>query len=400
MKAIIIGGGIGGLSAALALQRVGLRCEVFEQAEALREVGAGLTVWANALRALAQLGVAQRVWSLSSRLDRFEVRTSTGRTLSRISFFNLERKLGVPVGVVVHRAELLRELAAGLANAGPHCGARCVSIEHEADGMIARFADGREARGDLLVGADGLHSVIRSQLQGPAKPRYAGYTCWRGMAELEVKDPPPGLSFETWGPGARFAVHHCGPGRLFWYACRNLPEGGVDSPSGRKPDVQDNFQTWHSPIPEVIEATRGADILRNDIVDRIPLARWGQGRVTLLGDAAHPTTPNLGQGACQAIEDAVCLAATVASGHPVETALRRYEQTRQPRTRAITVDSWRYGRVGQWENPLGCWLRNSLTRWVPSAVSLRLMETRVSHELPRLSNVAGTGRSTPRTHDT
>jgi 2-polyprenyl-6-methoxyphenol hydroxylase-like FAD-dependent oxidoreductase len=204
------------------------------------------------------------------------------------------------------------------------------------------------------------------------------------VAELEVKDPPPGLSFETWGPGARFAMHHCGPGRLFWYATRNLPEGGLDSPAGRKADVHDIFQTWHSPIPEVIEATRGADILRNDVVDRIPLECWGQGRVTLLGDAAHPTTPNLGQGACQAIEDGVCLAATLGSGRPVETALRLYAQMRQPRTAAIVKDSWRYGSVCQWENAFGCWLRNCLTRWVPSAVSVRLIEGRVKYELPQL----------------
>jgi 2-polyprenyl-6-methoxyphenol hydroxylase-like FAD-dependent oxidoreductase len=391
MKAIIIGGGIGGLSAALALRRVGIRCDVFEQADELREVGAGLTVWANAIRALEQLGVVQRVLSLSSKVDRLEVRTSIGKTLARTSFSNMESKLGVPVCVVVHRADLLRELAAGLEKSHTHCGARCVAIANNADGVIARFTDGREARGDFLVGADGLHSVIRSQLHGSSKPRYAGYTCWRGVAELEVEDPPPGLSFETWEPGSRFAAHHCGPRRIFWYATRNLPEGGVDSPAGRKADVRDIFQTWHSPIPEVIEATRGADILRNDIVDRIPLKRWGQGRVTLLGDAAHPTTPNLGQGACQAIEDAVCLAASLAGNRPVETALRLYEQTRQSRTQAITRDSWRLGSLCQWENSFGCWLRNSLTRWVPSAVSLRLIENRVNRELPQLPGFRGDG---------
>jgi FAD-dependent urate hydroxylase len=392
MKAIIIGGGIGGLSAALALERVGIRCDVFEQADELREVGAGLTVWANAIRALEQLGVARRVLSLSSKMDRFEVRTSTGRVLSAVSFRNLEKKLGVPVGVVIHRADLLRELACGLDNGSIHCGARCVSIGSHDGGVIARSADGRDASADLLVGADGLHSVVRSQLHGPAKPRYAGYVTWRGIVELKVTDPPPGLSFETWGPGARFSIHHCGPGRLFWYASRNLPEAGVDSPAGRKTDVQDIFQTWHSPIPEVVKATRDADILRNDVVDRLPLKRWGQGRVTLLGDAAHPTTPNLGQGACQAIEDAVCLAAGLAGDRHVEAALRHYEQVRYLRTTAITKDSWRYGSVGQWENLFGCWLRNRLISWTPSAVSLRLMENRVSCELPGLPGATGKDR--------
>jgi 2-polyprenyl-6-methoxyphenol hydroxylase-like FAD-dependent oxidoreductase len=390
MKAVIIGGGIGGLSAALALERVGIRCDVFEQAAELREVGAGLTVWANAIRALEQLGVAQGVISLGSKVDRFEVRTNTGQILSKLSFANLERTLGVPAFVVVHRADLLRELASGLEKGRTNCGARCVSIENNADEVLARFADGREASADLLVGADGLHSVVRSQLHGPAKPRYAGYACWRGVAHLEVKDPPPGLSFETWGPGARFSVHHCGPGRLFWYGTHNLPEGGVDSPAGRKADVQDVFQTWPPPIPEVIEATPRTEILRNDIVDRIPLANWGRGRVTLLGDAAHPTTPNLGQGACQAIEDAVCLAASLAGRRDVTTALRHYEQARQPRTTAITKDSWLFGSVGQWDNSFGCWLRNRVTQWTPSVISLRLMEKRVSYKPPQLPGPGGT----------
>jgi FAD-dependent urate hydroxylase len=384
MKAIIIGGGIGGLSAALALGRVDVRCDVFEQAEDLREVGAGLTAWANAIRALDQLGVAQRLLPLVSKVDRFEIRTSAGQTLSTISFFNLERKLGVPACVVVHRADLLRELASRLEKGRTHCGARCVAIENNADGVLARFADGREASADLLVGADGLHSVVRSQLHGPSKPRYAGYVCWRGRAHLEVKSLPPEMSFETWGPGARFAVHHCGPGRLFWYATRNLPEAGVCLLAARKADVQNHFQTWPSPIPEVIEATPGTEILRNDVVDRIPLVKWGLSRVTLLGDAAHPTTPNLGQGACQAIEDAVCLADGLAGCDRVEPALRHYEQPRQARTAAITKDSWRVGSLGQWENSFGCALRNSLTRWVPNAVSLRWIENIVSHESPRL----------------
>ena len=385
MNALIIGGGIGGLSAALALGRVGIRCDVFEQAEELREVGAGLTVWANAIRALEQLGVArQRVLSFGSRVDRFQARSRNGQTLSGSSFAGLERKLGVPVCVVVHRADLLRELADGLEKSHTHCGARCVSIENNANGVLARFEDGREAKGDFLVGADGLHSIIRTQLHGPAMPRYAGYTCWRGVANLKVEDPPLGLSFETWGPGARFSVHHCGPGRLFWYATRNLPEAGVDSLAGRKADVHAIFRTWHEPIPEVIEATSAAAILRNDIVDRIPRVNWGRGRVTLLGDAAHPTTPNLGQGACQAIEDAIYLAASLVESRQVETALRNYEQGRQPRTAAITNDSWRLGRLCQWENPLGCWLRNILTRLTPSAVSLSLIENRVSHELPHI----------------
>ena len=144
--------------------------------------------------------------------------------------------------------------------------------------------------------------------------------------------------------------------------------------------------------PEIIEATPGAGILRNDMLDRLPLKDWGRDRVTLLGDAAHPTTPNLGEGAGMAIEDAVCLAAILTEVRDVPAALQHYEQLRYPRTAAITNDSWRLGIIGQWENPFACWMRNRMTRWMPNAVSLRLMETRVNYGLPQLRGSAEGGR--------
>jgi 2-polyprenyl-6-methoxyphenol hydroxylase-like FAD-dependent oxidoreductase len=250
--------------------------------------------------------------------------------------------------------------------------------------VIARFADGRQEEAGLLVGADGLHSVVRSHLHGSVKPRFAGYTCWRGMATCEAKALPLTTGFEAWGPGARFALYHCGPDRVFWYATHNAPEGSPDPPDGRKTEVRRLFQDWHEPILEAIEATPETEILHNDIVDRKPLSSWGRGRITLLGDAAHPTTPNLGQGACQALEDAVVLADCWRECREVEPALRRYEHQRQRRTAAITRASWRLGRICQWESPLACWLRNSLTHLMPASNRLHFLERFVRHDLPDL----------------
>jgi 2-polyprenyl-6-methoxyphenol hydroxylase-like FAD-dependent oxidoreductase len=384
MKAIIVGGGIGGVAAAVALRRVGIECEVFEQAEELREVGSGLTLWANAIQALRTLGVAEALLPLGSRVDRMQFRAWSGRVLTEMPLAELEKKLGVPVNVIVQRADLLRGLTRLVDSGRVHCRARCVGVQHHDGRVTARFVDGRQVDADLLVGADGLHSVIRSHLHGNANPRYAGYTCWRGLAECETKALPANAGFEAWAPGARFAVHHCGPGRVFWYATRNVAEGSPDAPDGRKAEVRRLFQNWHQPIPEVIEATPAPGILRNDIMDRKPLARWGRGRMTLLGDAAHPTTPNLGQGACQALEDAVVLADSLRQSGDVEPALRLYEQQRQRRTAAITNVSWRLGRVCQWENPLACWLRNTLAQLLPVSGGLRFMERILRHDLPDL----------------
>jgi 2-polyprenyl-6-methoxyphenol hydroxylase-like FAD-dependent oxidoreductase len=382
VKAIIIGGGIGGVAAAIALQRVGVECDLFEQAEELREVGSGITLWANAWQALEKLGVNRSLLALGSKIDRMEVRTSDGCILGATPLSELENKLGFPALFVVSRPDLLRELTRLVDKGRTHCGTRCVGVEESEGRVIARFADGRQAEAGLLVGADGLHSVVRSHLHGSVKPRYAGYTCWRGLATCETMAFPLSIAFEAWGPGARFALHHCGPDRVFWWATRNAPEASPDSPEGRKTEVRRLFQNWHRPIPDVIESTPGAEILRNDIIDREPLSRWGRGRMTLLGDAAHPTTPNLGQGACQALEDAVVLAACLRQSPGVEPALRLYEQQRQRRTASITRASWRMGKLCQSESPPVCWLRNCLAQLMPPTSRLRFLEGFVSHHLP------------------
>jgi 2-polyprenyl-6-methoxyphenol hydroxylase-like FAD-dependent oxidoreductase len=166
MKAIIIGGGIGGLSAAIALGRVGVETVVYEQSDRLREVGAGLTLWANASKALAKLGAAGGLLAIGSALARFEVRNWRGDVMAAMPFAMLERELGTSVNICVHRGEFLDQLARLIEPQSLHCGAQCVGFDAHDAGVTVRFADGREARGDMLVGADGLHSVVRTRLHG------------------------------------------------------------------------------------------------------------------------------------------------------------------------------------------------------------------------------------------
>ena len=384
MKAILIGAGIGGLSAAIALRRVGIDAVVFEQADVVREIGAGLTVWSNAIKALRKLGAVELVLTTGSVLERFETRTWRGEVLSECPMGDLGRKAGAP-NIIIHRAALLRALTNLIDEQCIHCNARCVDFEQNSDGVTACFADGRKETGELLIGADGLHSVIRSKLLTEARPRYAGYTCWRGLAQFVHKELPQGYGFESWASGRRFAMHHCGPGRVFWYATKNLPEGTPRSEEGDKANVLTYFQDWHTPIPETIEATEPSAILRNDIVDRKPVKHWSHGRVTMLGDAAHPTTPNLGQGACQAIEDAVILGSCLRGARDVSDALESYEGQRKPRTAEITNQSWWMGKICQWENPLACWLRNKISRTnLARQNGVQLMEKLFNYEVPDL----------------
>jgi 2-polyprenyl-6-methoxyphenol hydroxylase-like FAD-dependent oxidoreductase len=376
-KALIIGGGIGGLCAAIALRQAGMDVTVFERVTEMHEVGAGLTLWTNAVRALQKLGLTDALQAIGAPGTRGSIRSWQGEILSAIPVDELTQEFGV-VPLAVHRADLQAVLLSALGEGVVHLGASCVGCTQDETGVRAQFADGQEAQGEVLIGADGLHSVIRAHLFGQTKPRYAGYTAWRSVTPFQVEQQ--GEAFETWGRGKRFGFVPLNQGRVYWFATRNMPEGRGDGKMGRKGEVLDLFRGWHEPIEALIKTTEESAILRNDIYDQKPLHHWGEGRITLLGDAAHPMTPNMGQGACQAIEDAIVLAACLRNASDLEAALRAYEEERIKRTAAIVKRSWTIGRVAQWENLLACSIRNALLKRTPSGVLLKQLVWVVEYE--------------------
>ena len=381
MKAAIVGAGIGGLTAAIALRQAGVKTTVFERTGELREVGAGIFLAANAVSALGELALADRVLQLGTPASMASIFTWRGQTLSGVRADELEKRLGAP-SAAVHRADLQGFLLQELGVENVCLGAECSGFEQDGEGVTVAFADGSEERRDLMVGAVGLHSTVRVRLFGPEKPRYAGYTAWRAVVEPGRELLPRGTGFESWGRGARFGCVHIGGGRIYWFVTRNAPEGEKDgpvgSPSGPKAVLTELFGGWHYPIPDLIDETDEERIRRDDLYDREPLTgSWGTGRVTLLGDAAHPSTPNLGQGACQAIEDAVVVARCLKEvgetnmSEGVPSALRRYEDLRRERTAWIVRGSRALGRVGQLENPFLCRLRDAALKATPARVQLR-----------------------------
>lgn len=379
-KAIIVGGGIGGLATAISLRRIGVDAVVFEKAGELREMGAGISLWINAMKALEKLGLADAIRAAGREEIGGTIRLSGGETLTEIPAGALEERFGR--NVVLQRPDLQRVLLAALNNAGGavQLDAGCSSFRQDGSGVKALFTGGHEERGDLLIGADGLNSVIRKQLFGDKEPRYAGFTAWRSLADLE--NGWDGDGFEAWGRGAIFGLVGLGRGRFYWYATKNAPENQPDAPEGRKAELLRRFGSWHEPVPSVIRATEEAEILRNDVYDREPLKEWGEGRVTLLGDAAHPMAPNLGQGACQAIEDAVVLAECVRRGNEdVPAALRLYEERRKARTAGVVRRSRLLGMAGQLENPLLCTLRNAAARAMPLRLQLRQLDPILGYEV-------------------
>jgi len=370
---MIVGGGIGGLTAAVALGRAGVEVAVFERAAELREIGAGISLWANATRALKSLDVYEEVRAAGAAEIGGELRSWRGALISEIPAEDLRARFG-EANLAVHRADLQGALLVALPSGTVRLGAEFTGFAQNGEEVIARFADGREERGEVLVGADGLHSSVRAQLFGWRTPRYAGYTAWRGVAEAGEGRLPEGVGLNLWGRGSEFGLVGIGRGRFYWFATRNAPEGETESVAGRKREVLDLLTGWYEPARAAVEGTDEPKILRNDIYDRDPLASWGAGRVTLLGDAAHPMTPNLGQGACQAIEDAVVLARCLGVGDGISRSLRLYEDRRIRRTAAVVRRSRLVGRVTQLQNPLLCRLRDVVAKRTSARAQLRQYE--------------------------
>ena len=231
--------------------------------------------------------------------------------------------------------------------------------------MIATFANGRSIEADFLIGADGIHSRVRAQFLNDGDPVDRGYTLWRGISAKIPSAIPPATAVEFQGRGKRFGIGPVGLGRVGWWASAN----GADTD-----DLSRLFEDWYPPVLELIESTPAASIIKNRALDRPSNKTWGRGRMTLLGDAIHPTTPNLGQGGCLAIEDAFVLARCFEKYGASEEALRNYERCRYKRTSALAKYSRYYGTIGQWENIWARALRRTALALAPEALAIRLMQ--------------------------
>jgi 2-polyprenyl-6-methoxyphenol hydroxylase-like FAD-dependent oxidoreductase len=364
MKVLVVGAGIGGLVLARALELAGIECEVFERARAFAPVGAGILVQAGAMLALRRLGLDGAVQAAGCEVTLGQGIAASGKTLQATPMDFLGEAVGARV-IAIHRARLHEIFHGALERTKVSLGKQCAGFEDDGQSVSVRFDDGARERGDLLVGADGLHSAVRPGVVGETPLRYAGYTSWRGIAP-RISDVADGRVAEIWGRGLRFGYAAVSASEIYWFAVANAPEGGRDEDA--RAVVLEKFRDFCAPAPALVEATPKERVFRTDIHDRAPVATWSRGRVTLIGDAAHPTTPNLGQGGCMAIEDAVTLAHYLAKEPTHERAFAAYEAKRVARTSRIVEASRSFGKIAQLDGALSSALRNFAMRLTPASV--------------------------------
>ncbi|GAA4617738.1 FAD-dependent monooxygenase [Actinoallomurus liliacearum] len=375
-KAIVVGGGIGGLAAAIALDRCGWRVEVLERAATFGEIGAGLSLWPNGVRALDALGLGDQVRERALTETEGGIRDTTGRWLSRTDVQELGRRYG-PV-VAVHRAHLLEILREAVPTAALRTGTEVIAVGTEGPRIEVRHSEGT-SRSDLLVGADGIRSVVRRSLwpRHPA-PRYAGYTAWRVIVDT---DRPLTSGGETWGRGERVGIVPLADGTTYLFGAASAPEG-QRSPDGELAEMRRRFNGWHAPIPELLAAASDDAVMRHDIYHLPPLRTFVRGTTALLGDAAHAMTPDMGQGANQALEDAVTLAAVLTAHPTVESALSAYDRGRRARAQMIARRSRLIGTVAQWSWSPAAAVRDWVVRLSPSASMLKALDPALNWSPP------------------
>lgn len=373
-KISILGGGIGGLTAAIALRSKGFTCDVYERSPAFKEVGAAISVWPNALRVFRKLGMLADVLEKSGEIKAAYIKTSTGKVLTR------SRPAYDLPAVCIHRADLLNALLKQLPPENLHAGYELKEFASSDHRVNLTFTNGQKVTSDLLIGADGIHSVVRQQVIGDGQPLFRGYNIWRGIADLRLEQ---GYASETLGQGNRVGIVPLREGLYGWWATANEPFGQSDEPEGTRQKLKRIFADWHSPIPQLID--NSPLILKNSLLDRVPVRGWSGQNAVLIGDAAHPTTPNLGQGACMAIEGAYLLAQCLATYGISQQALKVYETVHSPRTKAITKSSLLLGQIGQWENPVATRIRNLFFTLQPEKVSLRILDKYFGYDVTQVS---------------
>ncbi len=370
MKISVIGAGIGGLTTALTLKQKGIPVDIYEGAKQIKPAGAGIIIANNAMQVLKKLGVEKRLEQAGNRISSMKITTPSLKPLSVIDLTPFEKKYQVNT-LAIHRMDIQKILAEETGRENIHLAKRLIKIEKDLSTNLYNllFEDGETLQTEILIGADGLRSVVRNQLFRENALRDAHQICWRGICEAELPRKYTHELNEAWGKGKRFGfVKIDDKNTYYWYALVNQNTGIPET------DLIHLFHNFHEDISTLISVTPKEGILKNPIKDLKPIYKWSNGNTCLLGDAAHATTPNMGQGACQAIEDAYVLGNLMDRDSTLSQLFKQYETLRRKKAHKVVNTSWKIGKLSQMENPAGIWLRNRLMKALPQSLNNKQME--------------------------
>jgi 2-polyprenyl-6-methoxyphenol hydroxylase-like FAD-dependent oxidoreductase len=365
MKYAIIGAGIGGLTTALAFEKKGIDYHVYEQTPQLNEVGAGIWLAPNALKVLDSLGVLEEVQHQGNEINRITIGKPNLEPISDSKQDFIKSTFGYTT-VSIHRANLQQLLFNQIPKEKISLNKGFESYEElKSEKIKINFEDKTSIESNFLIGADGINSKVRTQLFPTSKKRYSGQTCWRGITEIDMEEQYQHRGYELWGNQIRFGISQVAKGKVYWFAVKLAEENSKDNRATTKEELLELFSEFHPLILKLIEETPLGKIIKSDINDLQPIDKWYQNNICLLGDAGHATTPNMGQGGAQAIEDAYYLSNAIVERNHVN-AFELFQQRREKKVQAIVKQSWNSGKMAHWK--YGQSFRNFVIQHLPKSI--------------------------------
>lgn len=345
-QGVIIGAGIGGLTTAIALAQKGISVKVYEQADQLKEVGAGIWVAPNGLKIFEELGIAKDVLLAGKSLEKISIVDTNNKPVSVVesSKIKLKHHFGT---IAIHRADLLKILANYIPIENIILNKKFKSYKQTENSIIAEFEDGTFVESDFLINADGIKSNARKQIQSTLNLRYSGQTCWRFVVDFDLLKNDENNMYEIWAnaKGLRFGYSKINDKQVYVFITNYEKAGGTDNFTTLKSDLLKLCSCFQPIVKELITKCDEKDILRTDLFDFKPISKWTDGRMALIGDASHATTPNLGQGACQAIEDAFVIAEQLSFTDDIALGLKKFQEKRIKKATYITNTSWQFAKI-------------------------------------------------------
>lgn len=365
----IIGAGIGGLTTAIALNQKGISTRIFEQTKKIKPVGAGIILANNAMQVYEKLGLRKEIEEQGNSISSMSITKANLSPLSKVDLSFFEKKYQVK-NIAIHRAALQQILLNNLPKNTIYLNHHLTKIESNNLGNVLTFANGIKTQSSVLIGADGLQSVVRQNLFPDYKLRNAKQICWRGITTYTLPHKYRHELNEAWGENSRFGFVQIAKNKVYWYALKSFKH---DKNEFAKQHIETYFEAYSPVIKDIIFATDKEQLHTAEIADLPPIHTWYQENTCLIGDAAHAMTPNMGQGACQAIEDAYILS-NYLDTYEVHTAFKEFQRVRLPKAHQVVKASWILGKIAHASHPIVRGIRNQLLRITPSSFSQKQSE--------------------------